>query len=155
MSVHPRIFVAIDDATTQDYVSRKALAVAEQNEAELIFGHVVNAASYEAPGTDYEKICAETRERIERDLSEVIESARSNPRIQSVEVVVRAGRLNDTLVDNLIKPCAPDLVICGERSMTNFKFAFVGSVSNNLIHNVECDILVVKNEANFARNKPE
>lgn len=155
MGLHNRIFVAIDGASTQEFVARKALAVADQNEAELIFGHVIDSVPYEASGVDFELLCEEVRDRIEDELADVFKEARNNPRIKSVELRVRAGRVNDTLVSRLIEPAEPDLVVCGERGLSNFRYAFVGSVSSNLIRSVECDILVVKTEANFARNKPE
>ncbi|MEG0505053.1 MAG: universal stress protein, partial [Raoultibacter sp.] len=40
----------------------------------------------------------------------------------------------------------PDLVICGERGLSNIKYAFVGSVSTHLIRSVRCDVLVVKQD---------
>lgn len=155
MALHSRIFVAIDGGSTQDFVSRKALEVADQNEAELVFGHVIDSVPYEASGVDFEELCAETKRRLEEDLADVLEAARENPRIKSAEVQVRAGRINDTLITRLIEPYQPDLVICGERGLSNFRYAFVGSVSSSLIRGVECDILVVKTEANAARNAPQ
>jgi nucleotide-binding universal stress UspA family protein len=155
MGLHSRIFVAIDGGSTQEFVSRKALEVADQNEAELIFGHVIDSVPYEASGVDFEELCAEMRKCIETDLADVFEEANNNPRIKSVELKVRAGRVNDTLITRLIEPCEPDLVICGERGLSNFKYAFVGSVSSSLVRGVECDVLVVKTEANAARNAPQ
>ncbi len=155
MSLHSRIFVALDGSSTQDFVSRKAIEVADHNEAELIFGHVIDSVPYEASGVDFEELCAEAEQRIRTDLAEVFEMARKNPRIKSVELEVRAGRVADTLIARLIEPCNPDLVICGERGLSNFKYAFVGSVSTNLVRGVACDVLVVKTEANAAKNAPK
>ena len=64
--------------------------------------------------------------------------------IPSVEVRVRAGRVAETLAEQLIEPFAPDLVVCGERGLSNIKYVFVGSVSTYLIRNLRCDVLVVK-----------
>ena len=55
-----------------------------------------------------------------------------------------AGRINETLAAQLIEPTHPDLVICGERGLSNIKYAFVGSVSTFLVRNMDCDVLVVK-----------
>ena len=38
----------------------------------------------------------------------------------------------------------PNLVVCGERGLSNIKYVFVGSVSTFLIRNLRCDVLVVK-----------
>ena len=60
---------------------------------------------------------------------------------------VRAGRVSETLVEALIEPFEPDLVICGVRGLSNLKYAFVGSVSTHLIRSVKCDVLVVRPES--------
>ena len=53
---------------------------------------------------------------------------------------------DNTLQKQLIEPTEPDLVICGERGLSNIKYVFVGSVSTYLIRNVRCDVLVVKQD---------
>ena len=62
----------------------------------------------------------------------------------AVDLQVRAGRITDTLTEQLIEPFKPDLVICGERGLSNMQYAFVGSVSKYLIRTVRCDVHVVK-----------
>ncbi len=46
----------------------------------------------------------------------------------------------------MIKPFEPELVICGERGLSNITYVFVGSVSTYLIRNLRCDVLVVKQD---------
>ena len=100
--------------------------------------------SDEASGVDFEALCAEGKKRIEADLADVLAAARQNPDIPSVEVSVHAGRIADTLEHELIEPFEPNLVVCGERGLSNIKYVFVGSVSTFLIRNLRCDVLVVK-----------
>ena len=57
---------------------------------------------------------------------------------------VAEKRVAETLAEQLIEPFAPDLVVCGERGLSNIKYVFVGSVSTYLIRNLRCDVLVVK-----------
>ena len=73
-------------------------------------------------------------------------------RAQGYEIDAVTGRgyclksLTDTLTEQLIEPFKPDLVICGERGLSNIKYVFVGSVSTYLIRNLRCDVLVVKQD---------
>ena len=60
---------------------------------------------------------------------------------------VRAGRVAETLVEALIEPFEPELIVCGVRGLSNIKYAFVGSVSTHLIRSVNCDVLVVRPES--------
>ena len=77
-------------------------------------------------------------------IADILDEARNNPDIPSFELIVRAGRITDTLAEQMIEPFGPDLVVCGERGLSNIKYAFVGSISTFLIRNVRCDVLVVK-----------
>ena len=72
--------------------------------------------------------------------------ARDSKDIPSVDLIVRAGRITDTLANQLVDPVDPDLIVCGERGLSNIKYVFVGSVSTYLIRNMRCDVLVVKQD---------
>ena len=141
---YKRIFAALDGASTQRAVMERAIALAEEEHAELTFGHVIDSVPYEASGVDFELLCNEGKIRIETDLADLLEKARNNADIPSVQLIVRAGRITDTLTEQLIEPFNPDLVICGERGLSNMQYAFVGSVSKYLIRTVRCDVHVVK-----------
>ncbi len=143
---YKRIFAALDGSSTQVAVAERAIAIASDNHAELIFGHVIDSVPYEASGVDFESLCTESAKQIEADIADLFKEARENEQIKSVEFSVRAGRVNDTLATKLIEPANPDLIICGERGFSNIRYAFVGSVSTFLIRNMRCDVLVVKQD---------
>ncbi len=146
MARYERVFAALDGGSTQEAVLMRAISIAEDNEAELLLGHVIDSVPYEANGIDFAALCDDGRARIEEELGELLEQARTSEKIKNVRLEVRAGRINDTLAERLIDPFEPDLVICGARGLSNIKYAFVGSVSTFLIRNMECDVLVVKPE---------
>lgn len=144
MAYYDRIFAALDGGSTQEAVLSRAIAIAEDNNAELLLGHVIDSVPYEANGIDFAALCEDGQARIEEVLGDLLEKARTSEKIKDVRLEVRAGRINDTLAERLIDPFEPDLVICGARGLSNVKYAFVGSVSTFLIRNMECDVLVVK-----------
>ena len=141
---YKRIFAALDGASTQRAVMERAIALAEEEHAELTFGHVIDSVPYEASGVDFELLCNEGKIRIETDLADLLEKARNNADIPSVQLIVRAGRITDTLQKQLIEPTEPDLVICGARGLSNIKYAILGSISTFLVRSCECDVLIVK-----------
>lgn len=147
MTLHyKRVFAALDGGSTQEAVTARAIAVAADNHASLAFGHVIDSVPYEASGTDFKALCADVTDRIEHDIADILAEARNKPAIPSFELIVRAGRITDTLGEQMIEPFDPDLIICGERGLSNIKYAFVGSVSTFLIRNMRCDVLVVKQD---------
>lgn len=146
MARYNKIFAAIDGGSTQEAVVRRALSIAHDNNAEVMFGHVIDSVPYEANGIDFAALSEDGRQRIEAAMEKYFTRARNDECIPSIDVQVLAGRVAETLVEALIKPYNPDLVICGVRGLSNIKYAFVGSVSTNLIRNVDCDVLVVRPE---------
>ena len=150
MFKYKKIFASLDGSAGQEAVVRRAVALAHDNEAELLFGHVIDSVPYEANGIDFAALCEDGARRIEESISGLLAEARADEKIKSVEVLVRAGRIQDTLAENLIGPFEPDLVICGARGLSSIKYAFVGSVSTFLIRNMTCDVLVVKPEGEKA-----
>lgn len=140
---YSRIFVALDGSDTQDLVSRKAVRMAADHGAELLFGHVVDAVPTEASGIDFRALCQAAENRIREDLADVFQEAQDNPAIPSMELKVSIGSIQET-IDELIEPFNPELIICGERGLSKIRYVFVGSVSTHLIRSADCDVLVVK-----------
>lgn len=147
MARYKRIFAALDGAATQEAVVQRALSLAHDNGAEILFGHVIDSVPYEANGIDFVALTEDGRERIEAAVGDLLAQGRADESIPSIDVQVRAGRVVEMLLDTLIKPYEPDLVICGVRGLSDIKYAFVGSVSTSLIRNCSCDVLVVRPEA--------
>lgn len=144
MAQYARVFAALDGGSTQQGVAERALEVASNNGAELLFGSVVDSVPYEANGVDFKELRDEVEKRLREDIADVLAQAEADEHIPSVRLQVSAGRVTETLVEDMITPFGPDLVICGERGLSNIKYAFVGSVSTFLIRNANCDVLVVK-----------
>ena len=147
MARYNRIFAALDGGQTQEAVTRRALSIAHDNNAEVVLGHVIDSVPYEANGIDFAALMEDGLQRIEEALEPYLTRARNDECIPSVDVQVRAGRVSETLVEALIEPFEPDLVICGVRGLSTIKYAFVGSVSTHLIRSVKCDVLVVRPES--------
>ena len=146
MARYNKIFAALDGGNTQEAVARRAFSIAHDNNAEVLLGHVIDSVPYEANGIDFAALTEDGLQRIEDALAPYLTRARADENIPAVEVSVRAGRVAETLIEALIEPYHPDLVICGVRGLSNIKYAFVGSVSTQLIRNVNCDVLVVRPE---------
>ncbi len=146
MARYNRIFAALDGGATQEAVVRRAMSIAHDNNAEVVLGHVIDSVPYEANGIDFGALIDDGHTRIEEELKKYLTRARNDECIPSVDLQVRAGRVAETLMESLIEPLNPDLVICGVRGLSNIKYAFVGSVSTHLIRSAPCDVLVVRPE---------
>ncbi len=147
MARYNRIFAALDGGDTQEAVARRTLSIAHDNNAEVLFGHVIDSSVFETGGVRRKEISEANKEAIEKALSRYLNRASKDECIPSVEVQVCVGRVEEALVEEIIKPFKPDLVICGVRGLSSIKYAFVGSVSTYLVRHMDCDVLVVRPEA--------
>lgn len=146
MKQYKRVFAALDGGSTQEEVAQRAIQIATLNHAELMLGHVIDSVPDSLTGTDYQELAQTIQNRLEDSLGDILKDARNNPDIPSIEVVVKVGRIQETIHNLMIKPFEPDIVVCGERGLSNITYVFVGSVSTYLIRNLRCDVLVVKQD---------
>jgi len=146
MARYNKVLAALDDGDTRLAVARRALSIAHDNNAEVLLGHVISDSALQLGGVNADEIAEKSRQAIEDSLERQLTRARNDACIPSVEVKVKAGRIEESLSE-LAKDFNPDLVICGVRGLSNMKYAFVGSVSTFLVRHMECDVLVVRPEA--------
>ena len=139
-----KVFVSLDGSDQQGQVLDRAIIVAANNNAELYIGHVIDSTALETAGT-YPLELIPTLEASFRDsIADAVKRAERIDTIKKVEVVVKAGRIRETLKDEMLDEIKPDIVICGARGLSSIKYALLGSISTFLIRSSKCDVLVVK-----------
>lgn len=138
------IFVALDGTEQQDFVFTRAIEIAARNQAKLVVGHVIDSTALEAAGAYPSDLLDGIEQAFMESIAVKVDEAKGTSGIADVHVMVRAGRIRETLKDEMLDVVNPDLVICGARGLSGIKYALLGSISSFLLRNTECDILVVK-----------
>ena len=141
---YDRIFVSLDGSDQQDKVLDRAIVMAANDHAELYIGHVIDSTALEAAGTFPVDIVPSLEKDFRASIETKVRHAEQSPDIPKVEVIVRAGRIRETLKDEMLDVIEPDLVICGARGLSSIKYAILGSISTFLTRNTSCDTLVIK-----------
>lgn len=141
---YSKVFVALDGTEQQDFVLARAIKVAANNGAKLYIGHVIDSTALESAGAYPVDLVNGLEEAFRNSIAEQVEEAQENPDVTDVEIIVRAGRIRETLKDEMLDVIQPDLVMCGARGLSSIKYALLGSISTFLLRSTECDILVVK-----------
>ena len=141
---YSKVFVSLDGTEQQDFVLARAIKVAANNGAKLYIGHVIDSTALESAGSYPVDLINGLEEAFRNSIAEQVEEAQANPDIAGVEIIVRAGRIRETLKDEMLDVLKPDLVMCGARGLSSIKYALLGSISTFLLRSTECDILVVK-----------
>ncbi len=138
------VFVSLDGTEQQDFVLARAIRVAENNGAKLVIGHVIDSTALESAGSYPVDLIKGLEDAFRDSIADQLAEAEANVYIPEVEVLIRAGRIRETLKDEMLDVVKPDLVLCGARGLSSIKYALLGSISTFLLRNTECDILVVK-----------
>ena len=141
---YSKVFVALDGTEQQDFVLARAIKVVANNGAKLYIGHVIDSTALESAGAYPVDLVNGLEEAFRNSIAEQVEEAQENPDVADVEIIVRAGRIRETLKDEMLDVIQPDLVMCGARGLSSIKYALLGSISTFLLRSTECDILVVK-----------
>ncbi len=141
---YSKVFVALDGTEQQDFVLARAIKVAANNNAELYIGHVIDSTALESAGVYPVDLINGLETSFRDSIAPAVAEAEASDAIPKVEVIVSAGRIRETLKDEMLDVIKPDLVMCGARGLSSIKYALLGSISTFLLRSTECDILVVK-----------
>ena len=141
---YDRVFVSLDGTDRQDEVLERAILVAANNNADLYIGHVIDSTALETAGTYPVDLIPELERGFRASIADGVARAEAEPGVGSVKVLVRCGRIRETLKDDMLDVIKPDLVVCGARGLSSIKYAILGSISTFLTRNTECDTLIVK-----------
>ena len=146
MARYNRILAALDSGDTRLAVAHRALSIARDNQAEVLFAHIVDASELVEARADIADYLEPCKQAIEEALADQLAEYAQDGAIPAVNVLVRGGIVNDALSE-IAKEYEPDLVVCGVRGLHGLKLAIMGSVSTYLVRHMDCDVLVVRPEA--------
>ena len=141
---YDRVFVSLDGTDRQDKVLERAILVAANNNADLYLGHVIDSTALETAGTYPVDLIPELERGFRASIADGVARAEAEPGVGSVKVLVRCGRIRETLKEEMIDQVKPDVIVCGARGLSPIKYALLGSISTFLLRSAPCDILVVK-----------
>lgn len=141
---YDRVFVALDGSDQQEKVLQRAIIVAANNNSELYIGHVIDSTALETAGTYPTDLISTLDKAFRTSIEPQVLEAQQEPSIKKVTVMVKAGRIRETLKEEMIDEIKPDLIICGARGLSSIKYALLGSISTFLARNAKCDTLVIK-----------
>lgn len=144
--MYKRILVAYDGSL----LSRKAIETAkyqaaQESDSEV---HIVTVMDATGPITNINVSRSISNELIEkcRPQMEKIEEEFESENISVVSEIMLAEQ-NDrpgSLICKYARDNEIDLIIMGSRGLGNIKKLFLGSVSNHVVQNAECPVLIIK-----------
>lgn len=149
---YQRILIAVDGSESSEHALMKAIKIAERNKGELIIAHVFDVNAYalgmvdtagistiDAIGIDVDK------KRMEKMLAEYRLKAKEY-NIEKVQTIMVQGTPKIILSKDIPNEYQIDLIVVGQTGMNIVERWMMGSVSEYIIRNAPCDVLIVRNK---------
>ena len=130
---YQKIMIAIDGSDEADLAFKKAVNVAKRNDAELLLAHVVDTRSFQSVSS-FDGALAEEAMSMAKETLDTYQQ-------QAVDM----GPKN-IIAKELPKEYNIDLIMLGATGLNAVERLFIGSVSESVIRNASCDVLVVRTD---------
>lgn len=141
--VYKQILVAVDGSKESEWAFKKAVAVAERNDAALHLINIIDTRSYAAVEA-YDRSIAERAQKFAEELLTGYKAEAEKAGLQNVNVVVEYGSPKTMISKDLATKLSADLIICGATGLNAVERFLIGSVSENIVRTAKCDVLVVR-----------
>lgn len=149
-----RILAALGDDELDDAIIRAAVKRALDEASHLRFAHLVCDSDARGENTSFPDFVAQTRARMQEKLSETIASIPGSEDLFGGELLIMGinnfvqidearGYAPNKLVESVIKPFDPHVVICGEKAEKGWSLFRRKSTAEYLRAKLDCEIQAV------------
>lgn len=147
---YQRILVAIDGSEGAEIAFKKAVEIAVRNNGVLVLTHIVDTHSFqtftslESRITD-ERFLEQLNATADNTLNAYVEYAAGQGLAEDqIESLLKHGSPKVEIAERLPKEFGIDLLVLGATGMNAFTRLFIGSVSEYVVRNAPCDVLIVR-----------
>lgn len=138
-----QILVAVDGSKESEWAFKKAIAIADRNNATLNLVNIIDTRSYAAVEA-YDRSIAERAQAFAVELLEEYKEKAEAKGIENVKIIVEYGSPKTMISKDLSKRIKADLIICGATGLNAVERFLIGSVSENIVRSAKCDVLVIR-----------
>lgn len=141
--VYKQILVAVDGSKESEWAFKKAVAIADRNEATLNLINIIDTRSYAAVEA-YDRSIAERAQKFAEELLNDYKAEAEKAGVKHVNIIVEYGSPKTMISRDISKKLVADLIICGATGLNAVERFLIGSVSENIVRSAKCDVLVVR-----------
>lgn len=141
--VYKQILVAVDGSKESEWAFKKAVAIADRNDATLNLINIIDTRSYAAVEA-YDRSIAERAQKFSEELLNNYKVEAEKAGVQHVNILVEYGSPKTIISRDIAKKLEADLIICGATGLNTVERFLIGSVSENIVRSAKCDVLVVR-----------
>src|SRR5699024_3976210 len=140
---YSKIVVAVGGSDDSDKAFNKAVAMANRHDATLVLTHVVDTSTY-ATLAEYDKVIVNRAKEFGEEILDKYEQNTKDANIEDLKILMKEGRPKSVITREIAPEEDADLIIVGATGLNAVERFLIGSVSESIIRNAKCDVLVVK-----------
>lgn len=138
-----KIMVAVDGSEEAELAFKKAVNVALRNNSELLLAHVIDTRSFQTVSSFDGMLAEQATEMAKQTLADYEMKAKKSG-LHQVTTLVEYGSPKHIIAKEIPEDHEVDLILLGATGLNAVERLFIGSVSEYVIRNAACDVLVVR-----------
>ena len=142
---YSKILVPVDGSNEARLAFEKAIEVAKRNRAQVIIAHIIDTRVLQTP-TGFEGNFNEEIQRQTENLFQEYRQYSQEHDFNDIDFVLEYGSPKVYISKNIPKDYQIDLIMMGTTGLNAVERLFIGSVSEYVIRNASCDVLVVRTD---------
>ena len=142
---YSKILVPVDGSNEARLAFEKAIEVAKRNRAQVLIAHIIDTRVLQTP-TGFEGNFNEEIQRQTENLFQEYRQYAQEHDFNEIDFVLEYGSPKVYISKNIPKDYQIDLIMMGATGLNAVERLFIGSVSEYVIRNANCDVLVVRTD---------
>ena len=142
---YSKILVPVDGSNEARLAFEKAIEVAKRNRAQVLIAHIIDTRVLQTP-TGFEGNFNEEIQRQTENLFQEYRQYAQEHDFNNIDFVLEYGSPKVYISKNIPKDYQIDLIMMGATGLNAVERLFIGSVSEYVIRNAHCDVLVVRTD---------
>ena len=142
---YSKILVPLDGSNEARLAFEKAIEVAKRNRAQVLIAHIIDTRVLQTP-TGFEGNFNEEIQRQTENLFQEYRQYAQEHDFNDIDFVLEYGSPKVYISKNIPKDYQIDLIMMGATGLNAVERLFIGSVSEYVIRNATCDVLVVRTD---------
>lgn len=142
---YSKILVPVDGSNEARLAFEKAIEVAKRNRAQVLIAHIIDTRVLQTP-TGFEGNFNEEIQRQSENLFQEYRQYAQDHDFNDIDFVLEYGSPKVYISKNIPKDYQIDLIMMGATGLNAVERLFIGSVSEYVIRNASCDVLVVRTD---------
>ncbi|EOH94774.1 universal stress protein [Enterococcus pallens] len=144
---YTKIMTAVDGSSEAELAFKKAVNVAKRNNAELLLAHVIDTRAFQTVSS-FDNVLAEQATEMAKQTLNDYEKYAKNAGCEKVSKVIEYGAPKLMIATQIPEENDIDLIMLGATGLNAVERLFIGSVSEYVIRNASCDVLIVRTDLN-------